>query len=938
MSGFQILEDEERSVAASRYRLVFDDATVEADYQRFWTQGSYGFTCFAVTMWVCYHGLLVVQEAATPGWLHPASLLAHSAGLAINLAMAPLVFSAWVAHRQRTLWEPTTLPNTKLALHRSEVRRAAWTELLLTYVEGLNNVFLAFAVPLRMARNCRNQHPGDTGCKFQQQGAFVVMSMIALNLVARPRVFHALPVNFLSQLPPLIVGIYMQGEYSAIDYACVMIIALVALAVLTHEVWVTEKLSRQHFLHALELVRAEARIGDLMTATKIILQAALPPELLNLETMTLVETDRQSNRASVAICEIYDFAQWSTGLLVTSVVVVLHGLLEHFEMAGDDHGVVWAMSYGDSYVVCVGLLAECIDHEARAAAWATEACNVSASVWAQGVMLHGSVCIGPLQGKLSGHQSLRFVLGGAAFDSAVAALPAAPPGAVVRGDAANSGEIDGAFTSNAAQSASSFAQRTHPTHSSAPPAAKARPHTGGYSVVTLLFANEETQRSMVAFLADAEEGAARFTAVTPIAVLGSLLAMLLLELGTPRRTTHPVPYVGLVAGIAICGLAVVARRNATVYAKAPNLDYALRLVGLAVGIGSLFLTRGIWAAPHLYVGIYGATSMFTRLPWMAQLALQSAVLVIPTILYTTLGFFNVVSTWTAVVAVLVVIVVFARYTWTRAMCDQYAAALLAQEAVTAAIIRSEHHDALLAGLLPPHAIAIAKGRIEAGVEQGYVNKWTDLSVLQVATRGAVDVPAVLAAVNSDGLLEVVQTMGDTYLIAGPFKIGAGDRSKHAAAQCVVKLLRALRERCDASNSGFSAVATAGSAYGALLGPGGLIFRLFGAAVRENIALFAAAPQLGTCSGGAACVAFCTDGFCRQHANFVRVATRFDADQGMSVALGGQSAVLTTFGASDSAMRSATMQVAADIAASTFSVPVLWRVRGVGVASVQTVSL
>jgi hypothetical protein len=727
----------------------------------------------------------------------------------------------------------------------------------------------------------------------------------------------------------------MQGEYSAIDYACVMIIALVALAVLTHEVWVTEKLSRQHFLHALELVRAEARIGDLMTATKTILQAALPPELLNLETMTLVETDRQSNRASVAICEIYDFAQWSTGLLVSSVVVVLHGLLEHFEIAAAEHGVMRAMSYGDSYVVCSGLIARCNNHAERATAWAMVVCDVAGTNWADGVTLRGSVGSGPLRGSLSGGASLQFVVSGAAFDSAVVALSAAPPTNVVHFDTSRSAELslgNSSQQSHGLYSSASYAQAARPSDGSrAASAAKERGRTAGYSAFTLLFADGETRSNMVGFVADAERGAARFTALTPIAILGSLLAMLLLELGTPRRTTHLVPYVGLVVGIAICGLAVVARRNATVYAKAPNLDYALRFVGLAVGIGSLFLTRGMWAAPHVYVGIYGATSMFPRLPWMAQLALQSAVLGVPVILYTTMGFFNVVDTWPYAVGVLVFCVIFGRYTWTRAMCDQYAAALMAQEAVTAAIVKSEHQHALLAGVLPPHAIAIAKGRNSAGVEQGYVNHWQDLSVLQVVTRGVatIDLPAVLASINDDGLLEVVQTMGDTYLIAGPFITGAGDDSKHAAARCVVEFLHALRERCEASNSGFSAVATAGSAYGALLGPANLTFRLFGAAVRENGALLVASPQPGTVSGAPPCVAFCTDGFRRQHANFGRVNTsRFNDDHGMSVALGGQS---TVFGASGAEARAAECDV-------TFGEASLWRVRGVGVQSVQTISL
>jgi hypothetical protein len=904
-------------------------------------QGSYGFLAIIAPLYVVYHGFLVWDHETTP--LHSAALLAHYVGVALSALTAPVIVAIWLSHRRREPWDAGTVRGEQQRLRRGEVMRAVWAESTLTCMAGLNGAVFAWAAPLRTAWNCEQQQPGDSGCKFQRQ-AFIVATMAVLYMAIRPRICFGFPVNFLSLLPPLYVGIYQQGEYTAVDYAAVTIVVGVALAVFTHEVWVTEQLSRQHFLHALELVRAEARIGDLMFATKTIIQAALPLELLNLETMTLVATHHDSNRASVAICEIYDFAQWSTGLLESSVVVVLHGLLAHFDFVAETHGVVRAMSYGDSYIICAGLITCCATHTERAAAWAMAACDVAAFAWAEGVSLHGSACVGPLQGKLSGNQSLRFVLSGVAFESAVTALPEASRGSVVHQDAAamsREQSIVGSSTSlgtSAAQRASAYFRVDNGPSDHAAEAAASTVHVAtddaiaAYSSATLLFADQETRVGMVTFAANAELGVARFTGLTPLAVLGSLLAVLLIELGSAdvtRRTTSPVPFVGLTAGVVICGLAAVVRLRPAFLAGVPHLDYALRFVGLAVAMASLFFGNSAWAAPHLYLGIYAATSMFPRLPWLVQLLLQFVALGVPTIAYTALGYFGVIDSWEIVVVVVTATAIYVRYTWSRAMCDQYAAALLAQGAVTATLVKSEHQHALLAGVLPPHAIAIAKGRIAAGVEQGYVKEWSGLSVLQVAMRGkTVDVPAVLALVDDDGLLEVVQTMGDTYLIAGPFKVGAGDSSKHRSAKFAVALLAALR----AANCSFTAVVTAGPAHGALLGAANLTFRLFGAAVRENIALLSASPQPDMLSTVSTCAAFCTDGFRRQHANYALVsANRFDDGCGMSTTLGpaGQSA---TFGASGASPA----DVVGDDAV-VFGKPALWRVRGVGVASVLVIA-
>jgi class 3 adenylate cyclase len=947
MSGFQILEDEERSVAASRYHLVFEDATVEADYQRFRMEGRYGGLAALTPINVAYHAISLYTYA-TVRQLHPSALLAHVVGATISAIVTPLVIMLWLSHRWRETWcsgDTSVPPDAKRQLLKREIARAVWTERIQSYGYAGCIVLMAYSQALRVAQRCEEDYPDDEGCKFQRQ-AFVVVSMMTMYMAIRPRIYLALPLCVVALIPPLYLGVYEQGQYAVTDYIAMTIVVCVALAACTNDVWVTEQFSRQHFLHALQLVRADARIEQLMTATRKIIKAELPQELLDTDTAVLDTTRHRSPHASVAICEIYDFTQWSTGLLVSSVVVVLHGLLGHFGTAAEKHGVVRAMSYGDSYVVCAGLASRCSDHAERVKAWVLAAIAVDTAGWDNRLSLHGSTCAGPLQGSLSGKQSLRYVVSGAAFDVATAALREAPPGKITCEEIAAKQSLSASMVDSSVTGIDARRGGAYREHGDELDVASVHARQT-YSAVSLLFTDDDTRRGMVAFLAEGESGVARFTAVTPFAVLGSFLTILLVELAAAepsRRTTNPVPYVGLVLGMFICGLGFAVGMRELL----PNVDYVLRFFGLAIGMASLFFSNSSWAAPFVYVAAYGATTMFARLPWLAQLTLQLLCLAFPTIAYAALGRYNAVSGWEFAIAMVLVLVIFVRYTSSRALCDQYAAALLAQSAVSATLVKSEHQHALLAGVLPPHAIAIAKGRIAAGVEQGYVNEWQGLSVLQVVTRGikAVDLPAVLALVNGDGLLEVVQTMGDTYLIAGPFKHQANDEAKHQAAICAVTFLAALRTQLEEPRGGFTAVATAGPAYGALIGAANLTFRLFGAAVRENIALLAASPQPDTLlSWAPSCVAFCTDGFRRQHANYVPVKTKkFDAEPGMSIAVGGRSAVFAASDTVQTAVASGARGTTSTGPASppagvvVFGEPAMWRVRSVGVASVRTIVL
>jgi hypothetical protein len=140
------------------------------------------------------------------------------------------------------------------------------------------------------------------------------------------------------------------------------------------------------------------------------------------------------------------------------------------------------------------------------------------------------------------------------------------------------------------------------------------------------------------------------------------------------------------------------------------------------------------------------------------------------------------------------------------------------------------------------------------------------------------------------------------------------------------VLRLLRERFAHVEQTFTAVATAGSASGALLGAAKLSYRLFGAAIRESTALLEAAPR--TPFGDPRCAAFASDAFRRllDYADARPLATHGVSKPAMSTAL--RSAT--------GAVADAPTTAASDV--GVFSGRLIWRVRGVGAASVSCVSL
>jgi hypothetical protein len=184
----------------------------------------------------------------------------------------------------------------------------------------------------------------------------------------------------------------------------------------------------------------------------------------------------------------------------------------------------------------------------------------------------------------------------------------------------------------------------------------------------------------------------------------------------------------------------------------------------------------------------------------------------------------------------------------------------------------------------------------------------------------------LVAESDRGVLELVEATGDTFIVAGPYN-RATDEGYHAAARAIVALIRQLNVRLGGSRA-FVAVATAGSACGALLGASKLTYRMFGGVIRESSALLEAAPRV---PGLHRNVAFASETFRRQYSSpavlsFPRMHRNGSANMSIAVT-------------QDESMRSRSASPGKlEPDCITFTGRLLWRVKGVGAAVVSTIVL
>jgi hypothetical protein len=182
------------------------------------------------------------------------------------------------------------------------------------------------------------------------------------------------------------------------------------------------------------------------------------------------------------------------------------------------------------------------------------------------------------------------------------------------------------------------------------------------------------------------------------------------------------------------------------------------------------------------------------------------------------------------------------------------------------------------------------------------------------------------AIGGSGVLELVQASGETLLVGGPFRRGTSEADHVAAARQVLVFVRELAGVLRSTGCTFTAVATTGTAYSALLGAANLTYRLFGAAVRENNAIMAAAPPpLGQPRN----IAFAANSFRQQERNFAVRKVAVIQDAAMSTALAASCAEPPESAASAAHVSGA---------AEAFGQAMLWRAAGLGMASVSVVRL
>jgi class 3 adenylate cyclase len=803
---------------------------------------------------------------------------------------------------------------------------------------------------------------GGADCIYNSFNIVIIQSVI-VSVIGRPRLAYIVLV-IVASIVAYFVGAIVDGGFLPTDYAAIAVILVLCSVAIIGEASADETLKRRNFLDHVRLVRAEARMAAMASHAKAILQEAMPPALLN-DDMTLAATTHRSDCATVGISDIYDFAQWSCGLLLQDVMSILDTLLTVCDLGAIEHGVVRAMTYGDSYVVCAGLVSACEEHATKVLGyeqWFIQAAFSFATQRDTEFRVRTSVCTGPLVGAVTGGASVRYVLAGPAFDGAAAGLLSCEPPTVH------------AFAAPTVTDLRKAAFAAAPLFPSAPPSGGDAPQPQArlqspapealgfakpvedsavdapqFSCCLLSFASAAAQYTMAEFNEACEDAVGPTLAALPALVFAAFLIALLIEFAQPETRRHPTPLA--LVGVAVASIlsAVVAVLRWKAAAVPLGVLYGMTVFSLALGMVSLAAGDHVLAAPRtMMIYLLAVPALFLRMPWLAQCAAQFVVVLLPSLYWVVVEHGLASGVYLMILTPLIVFFVM-RYFMARALCEMFVAATLTEHALLIAFDRSVEHDKLLAGVLPPHAIRRDGMLVTTASELGAnaMEQWASLSTLQVAMRGTgieagpalpavctvwSDVQQCIAAAGG-GLLEMVQATGDTFLVAGPFNrvndgVVANDQRQVDTACCVVALVQEL-QRMLAGRCVFKGVAASGTASGALLGASLLSFRLFGPVVRESNALLAAAPDVSRA------VAFASTSFRQQHRNFVAPAVPTGISRHMSVA-----ALLSLRDLPPATTDETTLAVPSRAATANdvFGDAAQWRVRGVGVAAVSAIHL
>jgi hypothetical protein len=180
-------------------------------------------------------------------------------------------------------------------------------------------------------------------------------NLLAITTVlVAPRLTIVIPI-LVSTTVVYVVNVNVQSAYvDPIDYLSDAVVMVGYTVALSAAAWVKERRERSFFRTILALQRANAEIGRQREATHAVLAAVLPAPLLQ---MSAQGVSHHSMHATVAVTDIYSFSAWSTWHLEVDVIHILHAVMAAYDKVVDQHdGIERAMTYGDSYVVCSGLL------------------------------------------------------------------------------------------------------------------------------------------------------------------------------------------------------------------------------------------------------------------------------------------------------------------------------------------------------------------------------------------------------------------------------------------------------------------------------------------------------------------------------------------------------------------------------------------------------
>jgi class 3 adenylate cyclase len=958
---------------ASRWTMLFVDATAEADFLRFRNRGRVAVDIATMGLHTVYYAIVALTFDNTARVVF--SVLAV---IALATMVLQIVFVACRA--------PATVDEEAAVARRQERISVVGYSVIIVLVMS--------TYPLTAVESCAASNGDPQECRYSKQGASAMMPFVTMALA--PRFSYLAPMNALAVITGTASAAVFGFFPILVDHVIDALVALGFMATFCLAGWAIEARQREHLRSIVWAQRSDALIAREAADTRAVLAAVLPSPLLRDGAKLNAAHYR---RASVVITDIYDFAQWSTGYLEVDVVMVLHVLIAGYDAAVDgDERVERAMSYGDCYVVCAGLLEAEPEHGIIARQFAAQLRSVAAATSASSVRsfaVRCAVCSGELVGGAVGKHALRYVVAGPAFDAAKLLLEGCAPGdvavaadsfasavanapepgasngrerAVVDAHDIEGGEVGVADVDHI----EAIAVGDEPSPRNDDGRAVAFAHDGAadgtnyaLSALWLTFADAAVQRRMeraaVAGVATALARAVIISAIT-------LTVLIELALSSPRRhhTRQPVGFALLCVSLAVSWAHVALLKvSPDTWGKRGRANVAVAFVAQASFGASLALIDCYFAEPSSFgVIALAALRCVDGVSWLVQTALFLAA-TFPPAWYWDLyvnKFFAAPTVFTTFVAAPMLVIIY-RYFVARAACQQFAAQDVAQASLLRAADTEELLDRLLTGLMPAHVPHGARYQERAvGVQQpAYSVFWRGMSILQLHvafldhSRGfRVIADAWSAAAGSIGkvcaALELVQSTGDSFLIAGPFLPGLNDDAAVAAARGAVDTLRAIADALMPLKCHVTAVATAGNAYGSLVGAALLTYRLFGAAVRENDAIMAAAPRAAPSSPLRPFDARAQQG--TQHPNvfflasnsFVQQERNFVVPHAVSVVADGGMSTVVAPHASVAAWQAESFASPTEAAASverahrvTFAAPKPWRVRGLGVSNVSTVS-